>query len=71
MKDTKIFTLPPQGVSRAKQILQLLPIGKTKFYQMVKDGDFPQGIRLSANTTVWKNSDVLAWLENLDQKPIA
>lgn len=69
MTNNQPFMLPPQGVSRAEQILKLLPVGKTKFYKMVKDGDFPKSIRLSANTTVWRNSDVLAWLENLDQKP--
>lgn len=62
------ITLPPQGVSRAKQILQLIPIGKTSFYKLVKDGKFPQPIKLGANTTVWRNSDVLAWLDSLDQQ---
>lgn len=65
---TQPFTLPPQGVSRAKQILQLIPIGKTSFYKLVKDGKFPQPIKLGANTTVWRNSDVLAWLDSLDQQ---
>lgn len=65
MTDTKPFTIPPQGFSRAKQILQLLPIGKTKFYKMVKDKEFPQPIRLSPNTVVWKNAEILDWLENL------
>lgn len=68
MTTTQPIILPPQGVSRAKQILQLLPVGKTKFYSMVKNGEFPQPIKLSANTTVWRNADVLAWLDSLSQK---
>lgn len=68
MMQTQPFTLPPQGVCRAKQVLQLLPVGKTKLYQMVKDGEFPRPIKMSANTTVWRNADVLAWLEQLDNQ---
>lgn len=71
MTQNQPFTLPPQGVCRAKQILQLLPVGKTKFYQMVQDGIFPKGIKLSENTVVWKNADVLAWLDQLDKQATA
>ena len=67
MTQNQPFTLPPQGVSRAKQILQLIPIGKTSFYKLVKEGKFPAPIKLGANTTVWRNADVLAWLESLEQ----
>lgn len=62
----KAFVLPPQGVCRAKQILQLIPVGKTTFYKMVREGDFPKPIRMGENISVWRNADVLAWLEQLE-----
>ena len=71
MTQNQPFTLPPQGVCREKQIRQLVPVGKTKFWQMVRDGEFPKGIKLSTNTTVWRNADVLAWLDQLDKQATA
>ncbi|MFW2178510.1 MULTISPECIES: helix-turn-helix transcriptional regulator [unclassified Moraxella] len=68
MTQNQPITLPPQGVSRAKQILQLVPIGKTTLYKLVKQGKFPQPIKLGENTTVWRNAEVLAWLDNLDSQ---
>ena len=62
----KAFVLPPQGVCRAKQILELLPVGRTTFYKMVRNGDFPKPIRMGENISVWRNAEVLAWLEQLE-----
>lgn len=56
-------TLPPQGMSRAKDVLQFVPVCRSTLWKMVKDGKFPQPIKLSTNVTVWRNADVLAWLE--------
>ena len=71
MTNEKPFTLPPQGVSHAKQIFQRIPIGTTALYKLVKEGNFPAPIKLGANTTVWRNADVLAWLESLEQQATA
>lgn len=57
-----LYTLPPQGMSRAKDILPLLPFGKTTLWRKVKNGQFPKPTQLSTHCTVWKNSDVLAWI---------
>ncbi|UTO04917.1 AlpA family phage regulatory protein [Moraxella sp. FZLJ2107] len=56
-------TLSPQGMSRLKDILPLLPFGKSTLWRMVKDGTFPQPIRFGTHCTAWKNSEVLAWIE--------
>lgn len=61
---TQPITLPPQGMSRAKQLLPLLPFGKTTLYNLVNNGKFPQPVKLSKHMTAWRNSDVLAWLES-------
>ncbi len=60
---TKQPTLSPQGMSRLKDILPLLPFKKSTLWRMVKDGTFPQPIKFGTHCTAWKNSEVLAWIE--------
>ena len=57
-------TLPPQGYSRAKEILPLLPFSKTTLWDWSKDGRFPKPYRISSTITAWKNSEVIDWLES-------
>ena len=54
--------LPAQGMSRANQILPLLPFGSTTLWAWSKSGRFPAPVKLSPTMTAWRNSDVLAWL---------
>lgn len=56
-------TLPKDGMSRLSQLLPYLPIGKSTVWNWVKQGKFPQPIKLSPTVTVWRNSDIHAWLE--------
>lgn len=56
--------LPKDGLSRASQILPLLPFGKSTLWEWSKTGKFPKPIKLSPTITAWRNSDVLAWLNS-------
>lgn len=60
--------LPPQGMSRASQILPFLPFGKTTLYKWAKDGRFPAPVKYTKTMVAWRNADVLAWLEQ--QEPV-
>ena len=55
--------LPPQGLSRAKDILPLLPFGRASLWKFAKSGQFPAPVRVTGGITAWRNADVLAWLE--------
>ncbi|MFL1732505.1 helix-turn-helix transcriptional regulator [Moraxella oculi] len=55
-------SLPKDGMSRLTQLLPFLPIGKSTVWKWVKDGKFPQPIKLSPTVTVWRNSDIHQWL---------
>ena len=61
-KDIKL--LPRQGMSRAKDILPLLPFGRTTLHEWSRDGRFPSSVKLSPTIVAWRNSDVLEWIEN-------
>ncbi len=60
---TSIKHLPPQGMSRASQLLPFLPFGSSTLWAWSKDGKrFPKPIRLSPTMTAWRNADVIEWL---------
>ena len=66
MKDKNLeqnHILPPQGLSRAKDILPLLPFGRASLWKFAKSGQFPQPIRVTGGITAWRNKDVIEWLE--------
>lgn len=58
------YILPPQGLSRAKDILPLLPFGRASLWKFTKNGQFPSAIRVTGGITAWRNADVIAWLES-------
>ncbi|WP_321277560.1 AlpA family transcriptional regulator [Thiomicrorhabdus indica] len=37
-------------------------LGKTSIYQLMKEGDFPQSIRISAKAVAWVESEVDQWI---------
>ena len=57
-------SLPPQGMSRATQLLPFLPFGSTTLWAWSRDGRFPAPVKLSPTMTAWHNADVIAWLNN-------
>lgn len=67
MSDKEVETtyiLPLQGLSRAKDILPLLPFGRASLWKFAKSGQFPAPIRVTGGITAWRNADVIAWIES-------
>ncbi|KRG35227.1 hypothetical protein AK822_04725 [Psychrobacter sp. P11F6] len=62
-QENHVKHLPPQGMSRASQLLPFVPFSKTTLFEWSKDGRFPASVKLSPTMTAWRNSDVIAWLE--------
>ena len=56
--------LPPQGMSRASQLIPFLPFGSSTLWAWSRDGRFPAPVKLSPTMTAWRNADVIEWLEN-------
>ena len=57
--------LPKDGVSRINQLLSFLPISKSTVWAWVKQGRFPEPIKLSPTVTVWRNKDIHQWLNSI------
>lgn len=49
---------PVNGLMRLPEILELIPVSKSTWWQGVKDGRFPKPIKLGSRLTVWKREDV-------------
>ena len=55
------------GFWRIKDILTILPIGKSTLWLMVKQGRFPQPVKLGPKITAWRISDIKKYLERFSQ----
>ena len=58
----------PQIIGNAKAkppIPAVIPVGKSTWWQGVKDGRFPKPVKLGPRTTAWRVEDVIALVERL------
>ena len=61
---TSVKHLPPQGMSRASQLLPFLPFGSSTLWAWSRDGRFPAPVKLSPTMTAWRHADVIDWLNS-------
>ena len=52
---------------RLPQVLALIPISKSAWWQGCRDGRYPAPLKLSVRTTVWRLCDILALVASLGQ----
>jgi prophage regulatory protein len=60
--------LSPSGFLRLSAILAPrgpIPVGKSSWWQGVKDGRFPKPVKLGPHTTAWRVEDIRALIERL------
>ena len=50
--------LPDAGFLRLPQVLTLIPISRSSWWDGIKKGKYPQGIKLGSRTTVWRAEDI-------------
>ena len=55
-------TLPHDGMSRFKQFQTFLPISRETWRKLVSEGKAPTPVRMGSRCTMWKNSDLHAFL---------
>ena len=55
---------------RLPQVLKIIPISKSAWWQGCKDGRYPKPIKLGPRTTVWKASDISAFMRQLSRSPV-
>ena len=54
---------------RLPQVLDMIGLGKTTVYAMIKDGTFPQPRKIR-NVSLWVDSEVQEWIRSISEAPI-
>jgi len=60
--------LPYEGFVRLPQVLHVLGIGKTTFWEGIKTGRFPAPIKLGPRTAVWRVEDIRHLISSISEK---
>ena len=54
----------PRRLYRIKQVLEVIPVSKTTWWNGVRDGRFPKPIR-NGRMTFWKSEDLESFMDQL------
>jgi prophage regulatory protein len=57
----------PRRMLSEKQVLEIVPVGRTTLYRMEKAGRFPKSTYISANRRVWFEDEIVAWQNAVDE----
>ena len=55
---------------RLPQVLAIIPISKSAWWQGCKDGRFPKPVKLGPRTSAWRSSDIAALVERLSLQSV-
>lgn len=57
----------PRRMVNEKQVLEIVPVGRTTLYRMEKAGRFPRSTYISPNRRVWFEDEIIAWQNAVDE----
>ena len=57
----------PRRMLSEKQVLEIVPVGRTTLYRMEKAGRFPKSTYISPNRRVWFEDEIFAWQNAVDE----
>ena len=49
---------------RINQVLALVPVGRSSWWEGCRTGRYPKPIKLGPRTTVWRAEEIKAFIEN-------
>ena len=56
--------IPTFGFLRLPQVLAIIPISKSAWWEGCRTGRFPKTIKLGPRTTVWRAEEIAAFINN-------
>ncbi len=62
------YTLPEIGFVRLPVILNIFPVGKTTWWQGIKDGKYPKPVKLSERAVAWRVEDIKSLIKSYELK---
>jgi predicted DNA-binding transcriptional regulator AlpA len=57
----------PRRMLSEKQVLEIVPVGRTTLYRMEKAGKFPRSTYISPNRRVWFEDEIVGWQNAVDE----
>ncbi|MBR1326891.1 helix-turn-helix transcriptional regulator [Bradyrhizobium ottawaense] len=57
----------PRRMLNERQVLEIIPVGRTTLYRMEKSGRFPKSTYISPNRRVWFEDEIVAWQNAVDE----
>ena len=57
-------SIPSIGFLRLPQILAIIPISKSAWWEGCRTGRFPKPVKLGPRTTVWRAEEIKAFIDN-------
>jgi prophage regulatory protein len=57
----------PRRMLNERQVLEIVPVGRTTLYRMEKTGRFPKSTYISPNRRVWFEDEIIAWQNAVDE----
>lgn len=56
-----------KGCLRLKQVLEVLPIGRSTWYAGIQSGRFPKPIKIGERMSVWRAEDIYQLIEQSNE----
>jgi prophage regulatory protein len=57
----------PLRMLSEKQVLEIVPVGRSTLWRLERAGKFPRGVFISPNRKIWYETEVVEWQDALDQ----
>ena len=58
-------SIPSTGFLRLPQVLHIVPVSKSAWWEGCKTGRFPKPVKLGPRTTAWRTEDIAALVKQL------
>ena len=58
-------TIPPTGFLRLVQVLSIVPLSKTTWFEGVRAGRYPKPVKIGLRASAWRAEDIIALVERL------
>ena len=52
----------PDRLLRLAEVLTITALGRSSVYRKMRDGSFPEPLKIGARAVRWRESDIEAWL---------
>jgi predicted DNA-binding transcriptional regulator AlpA len=63
-----VIHIPETGFLRLPDVLRLIPVKKTCWWEGVRSGRFPKAIKLSPRCTAWRVEDIRQLIKTLSDQ---